>query len=118
MGMGSSHTNYTWEQKCAAAREVVDEGRSWADAMARHGIASLSPLKRWCKAYREGGEEALRPKPKGRPKGAAPRPKAPMTREEELEARLRKLEAENAYLKKLAALRAEETLRTGSRPRW
>ena len=41
-----------------------------------------------------------------------------MTREEELEVRLRKLEAENAYLKKLAALRAEETLRTGSKPRW
>ena len=118
LGMGSSYTNYTWEQKCAAAREVVDEGCSWADAMAKHGIASLSPLKKWCKAYREGGEEALRPKPKGRPKGAAPKPKAPMTREEELEVRLRKLEAENAYLKKLAALRAEETLRTGSNPRW
>ena len=41
-----------------------------------------------------------------------------MTREQELEDRVRKLEAENAYLKKLGALRAEETLRTGSRPRW
>lgn len=41
-----------------------------------------------------------------------------MTREEELEIRVRKLEAENAYLKKLEALRAEEALRTGSRPRW
>ena len=116
--MGSNSANYTWEQKCAAAREVVDEGGSWADVMARHGIASLSPLKRWCKAYREGGEEALRPKPKGRPKGAAGKPEAPMTREEELETRVRKLEAENAYLKKLESLRAEETLRTGSRPRW
>ena len=101
----------------AAARAVVDEGMTKADAMAAFGIASLSPLKQWCKAYREGGAEALRPKPKGRPRGAKARPR-PRTREDELETRVRKLEAENAYLKKLAALRAEETLRTGSRPRW
>ena len=38
----------------AAARAVVDEGMTKADAMAAFGIASLSPLKQWCKAYREG----------------------------------------------------------------
>lgn len=116
--MGSKHSKYTYDQKVAAARAVVDEGATKADAMARFGIASLTPLENWCRLYREGGEEALRPKPKGRPKGVAPGPKPPATREEELESRVRKLEAENAYLKKLAALRAEETLRTGSRPRW
>ena len=41
-----------------------------------------------------------------------------MTREEELEIRVRKLEAENAYLKKIGGPGAEEALRTGSRPRW
>lgn len=116
--MGSRQAKYTWEQKCAAARAVVDGGLMMREAMAAFGIASLSPLEKWCKLYREGGEEALKPKPKGRPRGSAAKPKPPTTREEELEIRVRKLEAENAYLKKLEALRAEETLRTGSRPRW
>ncbi len=45
----------------------------------------------------EGGAQALKPKPKGRPKGigAGGGP----TREEELEERVRKLEAQVAYLK-------------------
>lgn len=114
--MGSKQVKYTWEQKREAARAVVDGGMSVPDAMAAFGIASKSPLANWCRAYREGGEEALKPKPKGRPRGSARKPKE-LTREQELEVRVRKLEAENAYLKKLAALRAEETLRTGSKPR-
>lgn len=40
-------------------------------------------------------------RPKGRPKGSKARPR---TREEELEERCRRLEAEVAYLKKLRAL--------------
>ena len=116
--MDGKQARYTYEQKVAAARAVVEDGMTRPAAMAEFGIMSMAPLDRWCRLYREGGAEALRPKPKGRPKGAASKPKAPMTREEELEVRLRKLEAENAYLKKLAALRAEETLRTGSKPRW
>ena len=35
-----------------------------AEAMAEFKIMSLSPLKRWCKLYRTGGAEALKPKPK------------------------------------------------------
>ena len=66
--------------------------------MARYGIASLSPLKRWCRLYREGGAEALRPRPKGRPRGSGAGA-APMTREQELEREVRRLEAEVAYLK-------------------
>ena len=72
-------------------------------AMAEFGIMSLAPLERWCRLYREGGAEALRPKPKGRPKGSAAK-RPPRTREQELEERCRRLEAEVAYLKKLRAL--------------
>ena len=61
-------------------------------------------------------EEALRPKPKGRPKGAKAAP-GPMTREQELERRVQKLEAENAYLKKSIALKAEKRSRTARRRR-
>ena len=52
---------------------------------------------------REGGAEALRPKPKGRPKGSKAKPRE-LTREQELEERCRRLETEVAYLKKLRAL--------------
>ena len=117
LSMGSKQAKYTFEQKCAAARAVVDRGMPIAAAMASYGVASRTPLQNWCKAYREGGEDALRPKPKGRPRNPEAQPRT-LSHEQELEARVRKLEAENAYLKKLAALRAEETLRTGSRPRW
>lgn len=64
--------------------------------MAKFGIASPSSLKKWLKACREEGPEALRPKPNGRPKGSGS-PAKETTREEELERRVRKLDAENAY---------------------
>ena len=89
--------------------------RGFHEAMARYGIASLSPLKRWCRLYREGGAEALRPRPKGRPRGSGAGA-APMTREQELEREVRRLEAEVAYLKKSMALKAELRSRTGRRP--
>ena len=123
LSMGPRQARYTFEQKCDAARAVVDRGATISDAMAAYGIASRTPLRNWCAAYREGGAEALRAKPRGRPKGSGGKPPAPRSREQELEDRDSALisdmnEAENAYLKKLGALRAEETLRTGSRPRW
>lgn len=92
--MDEKQGRYTYEQK-------VDGGMTKAEAMAAFGIMSMSPLKKWCALYREGGAEALRPRPKGRPSGSRARPR---TREEELEERCRRLEAEVAYLKKLRAL--------------
>ena len=82
---GGKHATYSFETKLAAA-------------MARFGITSTTSLKTWLRAYREGGPDALRPKPKGRHKGTSSPPKK-TTREQELERRIRKLEAENAYLK-------------------
>ena len=66
--------------------------------MERFGIASSSPLDQWCRLYREGGAEALRPKPKGRPRGSGAKAE-PMTREQELEREAGRLEAQVAYLK-------------------
>ena len=74
----------------------------------------MTPLKSWIRAYRDGGEEALRPKRKGRPPGPArPRPEA--TREQELERQVQRLEAEVAYLKKSIALKAEKRSRAARR---
>lgn len=112
LDMGT-HRRYDFETKVAAASAVVDGGMPRPEAMARFGIASKSPLDRWCRLYREGGAEALGPKPKGRPRGSGPKA-APRTREQELEERVRKLEAQVAYLKKSIALKAELGLLPGS----
>ena len=96
--MGTKKGVYSFETKVAAVRAVVDEGITKPEAMAKCGITSLSSFKKWMKAYREGGPEALRPKPKGRPREPSSPPKA-MTREQGLERRVQKLEAENAHLK-------------------
>ncbi len=44
---------------------MVDGGMSKPEAMMRFGIASATPLKQWCRLYRQGGAQALKPKPKG-----------------------------------------------------
>ena len=111
LAMGVNRATYDYETKVAAARAVVDGGMSKPEAMVRFGIASATSLKKWCRLYREGGAQALKPKPKGRPKGAVP-----PTREEELEERVRKLEAQVAYLKKSIALKAQRRSQTGTKP--
>jgi transposase-like protein len=115
LSMGASHRQYDQETKVAAARAVVELGRDKAEVMREMGIASRSPLEAWCRSYREGGAGALAPRPKGRPKGGAPRPAK--TREQELEEQNRKLLAQVAYLKKSIALKAARLSETGRRPR-
>jgi len=107
--MDGKQAPYTYEQKVAAARAVIEDGMTKAEAMAEFKIMSLSPLKRWCRLYRIGGAEALKPKPKGRPKGSKSKPQK-RTREQELEERCRRLETEVAYLKKLRALVEKDEL--------
>ena len=113
--MGIKHTKYDYETKVAAAKAVVDGGMSKPEAMVRFGIASATPLKQWCRLYRQGGAQALKPKPKGRPKGLGVGA-VPPTREEELAERVRKLEAQVAYLKKSIALKAQKRSQTGTKP--
>jgi len=115
LAMGVKHARYDYETKVAAARAVVDGGMSKPEAMTRFGIASATSLKQWCRLYREGGAQALMPKPKGRPKGSG-MGAVPPTREEELAERVRKLEAQVAYLKKSIALKAHRRSQTGTKP--
>ena len=115
LAMGVKQARYDYETKVAAAAAVVDGGMSKPEAMMRFGIASATPLKQWCRLYREGGAQALKPKPKGRPKGLGVGA-VPPTREKELEERVRKLEAQVAYLKKSIALKALRRSQTGTKP--
>ena len=108
------YARYDYETKVAAASAVVDGGMSKPEAMTRFGIASATSLKQWCRLYRQGGAQALKPKPKGRPKGSVRA--VPPTREEELAERVRKLEAQVAYLKKSIALKAQRRSQTGTKP--
>ena len=114
LAMGIKQARYDYETKVAAAKAVVDGGMSKPEAMVRFGIASATPLKQWCRLYRQGGAQALKPKPKGRPKGSVRA--VPPTREEELAERVRKLEAQVAYLKKSIALKAHRRSQTGTKP--
>lgn len=71
--MDGRQARYTYEQKVAAARAVVEDGMTKPAAMAEFGIMSMTPLDRWCRLYREGGAEALRPRgPRAGQKGPAP----------------------------------------------
>ncbi|MDV2415404.1 hypothetical protein RAE07_08740 [Corynebacterium kefirresidentii] len=58
--------------------------------------------------WRKGGDEALKPKPKGRPKGAA-NPKM-LTEGDKLPREYDQLRTDNAYLKKIAVLEKPGTL--------
>lgn len=93
---------YSFEIK----KEVVQRhlaGETRMDLAHEFGLSSDQLVKDWVWKWRKGGDEALKPKPKGRPKGSAV-PK-PLTEEEKLRRRIARLEAENAYLKKLRDLR-------------
>ncbi|MBT1165929.1 helix-turn-helix domain-containing protein [Bifidobacterium simiarum] len=100
---------YGYETKLAAVRDHVERGMTAAEVMARYGIASVSPLHRWCREYRAGGPDALRPKPKGRPKGAKSKPRPAPSRERELEEENEYLRARVAYLEKARALLASKS---------
>lgn len=105
---------YDWQTKVAAARAHVEKGMTKTEVMARYRLGSLPTLERWCRQYRQGGPEALRPRRRGRPRGARNRPGPPRTREQELAEEVEYLRAKVAYLEKLHALQ-EENARGGRR---
>ncbi len=73
------------------------------DLAREFGLSSDLLVKDWARKWRKDGVEALKPKSKGRPKGSAA-PKR-LREEDKLRRQIARLEAENAYLKKLRDLR-------------
>ena len=93
---------YSFEVK----KEVVQRylaGETKMDLAREFGLSSDQLVKDWSWKWRKGGDEALKPKPKGRPKGSVT-PK-PLSEEDKLCRENERLRAENAYLKKLRDLR-------------
>jgi transposase len=109
-GMGAlvgkpTKSRYPFEVKLEVVRKVLDDGAT-ADQLAHeYKLSSGKLVQTWVRAYRRHGEEGLKPKPKGRP----PDPSAPaeISDLERLQQENLRLRAENAYLKKLRALRAQ-----------
>lgn len=106
---------YTQEFRLRVIRYMMKQKCSSAEASAHFAIPNETLIREWLKRYREGGAEALHPVKKGVP---VPKEKSPpdsksfseMTHAE-LKEELEYLRAENAYLKKLKALREENALR-------
>ncbi|GAB4100983.1 helix-turn-helix domain-containing protein [Sinomonas halotolerans] len=98
--------SYSFELKLAVVKGYL-AGAGSAAALAReHGLSSGKLVEAWARAFRDGGEDALRPRPRGRPARAGGAAAGELTELERLRAENERLQAENAYLKKLRALRA------------
>lgn len=102
-------TSYTFEFKLGVVRRVLDEGATYEALAGEYGLSSGGLVGSWVRTYRRLGEDGLKPKPTGRrplaESDAAPVEVSAQARLEQENLRLR---AENAYLKKLRALRAHE----------
>ncbi|ERI87977.1 hypothetical protein HMPREF3193_00842 [Bifidobacterium breve] len=82
-------------------REALEPVRAGTGSrtLARRLAMPRQTPKQWILLYGSNGEEALRPKPKGRPKGVKSKPKPKPTREHELAEENAYLRAKVAYLK-------------------
>jgi transposase len=93
-----------WSLRGAGALVGKRGGRVFSFELAgEYGLASPKTVQKWVAAFRREGEDALRPKPKGRPaKAAAPADELERLRQENLE-----LSAKVALLEKFQALREQ-----------
>ena len=77
-------------------KEVVDRfnaGESKMELARKFDLSSDQLVTGWVRAWRTGGDHALRPKPKGSTSSQ------PLTEKDRLRREVKKLQAENAYLK-------------------
>lgn len=115
------YTNYSAEYKMSVLNYMNETGTSSIDAAALFNISSPGMILNWKKKFEIGGYDALVSKKKEQPtmkkdtkKTTKPTPAEGSV--EELEARIKQLEMENAYLKKLNALvQLQEKLPTKSK---
>jgi transposase len=96
---------YSFEFKMALVRQILEGESTVTDLASLHQISSPTLLRRWVQLYREQGEAGLQLKPKGRPKSVSGTPPVELSELEKLRRENERLAAENAYLKKVRALR-------------
>lgn len=108
---GLEHRSRRWtlDDKVNAVRRVID-GESYHDVAHSLGMTDIAQISTWHRKYLELGWDGLKLDGRGRKRKMGSKPikpsKSKPQAEEivELRKRLEYLEAENAYLKKLAAL--------------
>lgn len=103
------YTNYSAQFKLDVLNYMIEHGTSLNETAAIFQIAAPSTILQWRKQFETKGFDALQSKKKGRPsmrKETKKQPKqAPVEGSPEaLQARIKQLEMENEYLKKLNAL--------------
>jgi transposase len=99
--------SYSFEFKLALVERFL-AGETAQDLAAEADLSSPVLLKTWVRAYRREGADALRPKPKGRPRKPDGPPPAEPSELERLRRENERVRAEVAYLGKLRALRAQK----------
>jgi transposase len=123
-GLAKKFTAYSAEQKMAILRHMWDRQLSYKQAAAMFNLRSPTSIPSWERCYHTGGIDALKPRPRGRPKNMPdPQPLKTLlpvddeTRtREELLAEVNHLRMEVAYLKKLRALvQAQPPMRASER---
>lgn len=60
----TKHRTYPHELKVEAAKAVVEGKMTRLEAMEAYGLKSKTQIDTWSKLYREGGPDALLPKPR------------------------------------------------------
>lgn len=103
------YTNYTQQFKLDVLNFMIEHGTSLIETAAIFGIAAPSTISTWRKQLETQGFDALQSKKKGRPlmkkESNKQSKQAPVEGSREaLQARIKQLEMENEYLKKLNAL--------------
>lgn len=121
-GLEKGYTSYSLQFKMDVLKFMNETGASLLETASTFNIPTLSTLSVWRRLFETGGVEALESKKKGRPlmKKQSKHP-SPITETkpesiEALQAKVRQLEMENAYLKKLKSLvQEQEKLQTRSK---
>lgn len=108
-GLKNTYTNCSIGFKLDVLNYMVQSGASLMETAALFKISSYTMVYDWQKKMEVGGVEALEPRQKGRPsmKNESTQQFKQVLAEdskEALEARIKQLEMENEYLKKLNAL--------------
>lgn len=103
------YTNYTKAFKLDVLNYMAEHGTSFNETAAFFNIAGASSVQNWKRQLDTQGEDALQPKKKGRlsmKKESTKQPKNVLAEgsTKALKARIKQLEMENEYLKKLNAL--------------
>ena len=101
-----SYTNYTPQFKLDVLNFMIEHGTSSNETATIFGIAASSTIIKWRKQFETQGFYALQSKKKGRSSMKKETSKQPPVEgsPEALQARIKQLEMENEYLKKLNAL--------------